>query len=217
MQDVRLRTGVAVLLSMAAFFSIAGACAAAVWCCIFARRIPVRKNARLFLSLAVMMGFFSLVLEVSGGDGVSYFIRMMVIVLIGAWIYSEQKRGEFLRLGVWLLGDRAGFELGLLADMGMQAMDLLIADFEKIRIAERLKRRPLNAARIVPAGIVLVNRALCRADDTAELLAVRGYRDGGSLCPAFVTTYRDGFASLLACGVVLLALIPVSEFFILYR
>jgi energy-coupling factor transporter transmembrane protein EcfT len=217
MQDVRLRTGVAILLSIAAFFSIAGAFAAAAWCLIFARKLPLGKNARLFLSLAAMMGFFSLVLEVSGGDGVSYFIRMMVIVLIGVWVYSEQKKGEFLRLGVWLLGDRAGFELGLLADMAVQAMDLLIADFKKIRIAERLKQRPLNAARIVPAGVVLVHNALRRADDTAELLAVRGYRNGGSLCPAFATTYRDVAASLLACIVALLAIIPVSEFFILYR
>ena len=135
----------------------------------------------------------------SGGDGVSYFIRMMVIVLIGAWVYSEQKKGEFLRLGVWLLGEKTGFDLGLVADMGMQAMDLLIADFEKIRLAGRLKRQPLNAARIVPAGVVLVSNALHRADDTAELLAVRGYRDGGSLCPAFVTARTDIVASLLAC------------------
>jgi len=217
MQDVRLRTGVAILLSVAAFSSIAGACAAAAWYLIFARKVPLRKNARLFLSLAAMMGFFSLVLEVSGGDGVSYFIRMMVIVLIGIWVYSEQKKGEFLRLGIWLLGDRAGFEIGLLADMAVQAMDLLISDFGKIRIAERLKQRPLNASRIVPAGIVLVNNALRRADETAELLAVRGYRDGGSLCPAFATTPGDVAASLLACIVALIAIIPVSEFFILYR
>ncbi|MGA2917074.1 hypothetical protein [Methanoregula sp.] len=217
MQDVRLRTGVAMLLSAAAFLSLAGAVAAAIWCLIFARKVSLRKHVRLFLSLGVLVGFFAIVLAISGGDGVSYFIRMMVIVLIGAWVYSEQKKGEFLRLGVWLLGEKAGFDMGLVADMGMQAMDLLIADFEKIRIAERLKRRPLNAARIVPAGIVLVNNALRRADDTAELLAVRGYSDGGSLCPAFETTRRDIVASLLACCIAVLAIIPVSEFFILYR
>ena len=217
MQDVRLRTGVAVLLSIAAFLSIAGAAAAALWCMVFARKLSLRKNARLFLSLGLLVGFFAIVLQMNGGNGISYFVRMMVIVLIGVWVYSEQKKGEFLRLGVWLFGDRAGFDLGLVADMGMQAMDLLIADFEKIRLAGRLKRRPLTATRIVPAGIVLVSNALHRADDTAKLLAVRGYRDGGSLCPAFVTTRGDIAASLLACIVTLLAIIPVSEFFILYR
>ncbi|MGB7787856.1 hypothetical protein [Methanoregula sp.] len=217
MQDVRLRTGVAVLLSAIAFLNLTGAVAAGIWCLVFARNLSLRRNAQLFLSLAALVGFFAIVLAITGGDGVSYFIRMMVIVLIGAWVYSEQKKGEFLQLGVWLLGDKAGFDLGLVADMGMQAMDLLIADFEKIRLAEKLKQRPLSATGIVPGGIVLVNNALRRADDTAELLAVRGYCNGGSLCPVFKTTRRDVIASLLACCVTVIALIPVSEFFILYR
>lgn len=217
MQDVRLRTGVAVLLSVAAFFSLAGAAAAVVWCLIFARTLSLRRHARLFLSLGILVGFFATVLQMSGGDGVSYFIRMMVIVLIGAWVYSERKKGEFLRLGVWLLGGKTGFDLGLIADMGMQAMDLLIADFEKIRLARRLKRQPLDAKRIVPAGVVLVSNAFHRADETAELLAVRGYRNGGSLCPAFIRARADIVASLLACMVVIIAIFPVSEFFILYR
>jgi energy-coupling factor transport system permease protein len=217
MQDVRLRTGVALLLSIAAFISLTGALAAGIWCLAFARNMSLRRHARLFLSLALLVGFFAIVLEVTGGSGVSYFIRMMVIVLIGAWIWSEQKKGEFLRLGVWLFGEKTGFDLGLVADMGMQSMDLLVADFETIRLAEKLKRRPLSAARIVPTGIVLVSNALHRADDTSELLAVRGYRDGGSLCPVFETARQDVVASLLACIVALLAIIPVSEFFILYR
>ena len=51
-----------------------------------------------------MIAFFSLVLELSGGGGLSYFTRMTVIVLIGMWIFSEQKSGEFLSywcLVVW--------------------------------------------------------------------------------------------------------------------
>jgi energy-coupling factor transport system permease protein len=207
MQDVRLRTGVAVLLSVAAFLSLAGAAAAAAWCLLFARRLSLRNHARLFLSLGILTGFFALVLQLSGGDGISYFIRMMVIVLVGAWVYSEQKKGEFLRLGVWLFGRKAGFDLGLTADMGMQAMDLLVADAGKIRLAERLKQRPLGAARLVPAGMVLVSNALRRADETAELLAVRGYADGGSLCPGFSTTCHDIAGSLLACCVIVLAIV----------
>ena len=217
MQDVRLRTGVAVLLSVAAFLTLAGAAAAAVWCLGFARTVSVRSHARLFLSLGILVGFFSAVLQMSGGDGASYFIRIMVIVLIGVWVYSEQKKGEFLCLGVWMLGEKTGFDLGLVADMGMQAMDMLIADFEKIRLAGRLKRQPLDAKHIVPAGIVLVSNAFHRADETAELLAVRGYRDGGSLCPVFIRSRTDMVASLLACIVVIIAIFPVSEFFILYR
>ena len=108
MQDVRLRTGVAVLLSVAAFLSLAGAAAAGglvpgclpgIYRCADMPGCSCR--------LGVLVGFFAIVLQMSGGDGVSYFIRMMVIVLIGAWVYSEQKKGEFLRLGVWLLGEKS--------------------------------------------------------------------------------------------------------------
>ena len=217
MQDVRLRTGVAVLLSLTAFFSLFGAIAAGIWCLVFARHLALKKHARLFLALALFVGFFAVVLELSGGAGLSYFIRMMAIILIGVWVYSEQKKGEFLRLGVWLFGERAGFELGLVADMGMQAMDLLVSDFHAICLADKLKQRSMSANRIVSMGIVLVSNTLRRADDTAELLAVRGYRNGGSLCPVFETTRRDILASLLAGCIPLLVILHVSEFFILYR
>jgi len=217
MQDVRLRTGVAILLSLTAFFSLFGAIAAGCWCIVFARHLSLKKHARLFLVLVLFVGFFAVVLELSGGEGLSYFIRMMAVILIGVWVYSEQKKGEFLLLGVWLFGERAGFELGLVADMGMQAMDMLVFDFHAISLAEKLKQRPMSANRIVSMGIVLVSNALRRADDTAELLAVRGYRNGGSLCPVFETTRRDIIASLLAGGIALLVILHVSEFFILYR
>ena len=164
-----------------------------------------------------MIAFFSAVLAWTGGDGISYFIRMMAMVLVGFWMFAEQKSGEFLRFGVWLLGERAGFELGMLADMGMQAMHLLVRDFGQIRIAERLKGIRQGWRTLVPAGFVLVNGALSRAEHTAELMAVRGYRDGGSLCPAFTTSGRDILTSLSAVCVLIIALIPVSEFFILYR
>jgi hypothetical protein len=169
------------------------------------------------LPVAAMIAFFSTVLALTGGDGASYFFRMLVIILIGFWMYTGQKNGEFLRLGVWLLGDRAGFELGMLADMGMQTMHLLVRDFSQIRIAETLKGIRPGWKTLVPAGLVLVNGALSRAENTAELMAVRGYRDGGSLCPEFTTPGRDILSSLSALCVLIIAFIPVSEFFILYR
>lgn len=207
MQDVRLRTGAAILLSAAAFLSLAAAIAAAAWCLLVAHRLSLRQQGRLFFSLGLIVGFFAIVLQLTGGDGASYFIRMMVIVLIGAWVYSEQEKGEFLRLWVWLLGERAGFELGLIADMGMQAMDLLVADFQKIRLAGTLKRQPLTAGRMAPAGIVLVTNALRRADETSELLAVRGYTGGGTLCPVFTATTGDILAFLGAACIFGIAIV----------
>ena len=217
MQDIRLRTGVAVLLCIAAFISLQGAIAVLLWWLLFTSRFSRLNQVRMLVPVACMITFFSAVLAWTGGDGVSYFIRMMAMVLVGFWMFAEQKSGEFLRFGVWLLGDRMGFEIGMLADMGMQAMHLLVRDFDQIRIAERLKGIRPGWKTLVPAGFVLVNGALSRAEHTAELMAVRGYRSGGSLCPAFTISGRDILPGLSALCVLIIALVPVSEFFILYR
>ena len=216
MQDIRLRTVSAVILCISAFVSIPGAAAAFLWWIVCTGRFS-GLNIRVIVPVAAMVVFFSTVLALTGGDGLSYGIRMMVIVLIGLWMYAELKSGEFLRLGVWLLGDRAGFELGMLADMGRQTLDLLARDFDRILIAENLKDVRAGWKTLVPAGLVLVNGALSRAETTAELMAVRGYRGGGTFCPEFVTPRRDILSGLAALCVLIIALIPVSEFFILYR
>ncbi len=205
MQDVRLRTVSAVLLCISAFISVPGAAAAFLWWIACTGRFSGMK-IRTVVPVAAMIAFFSTVLALTGGDGISYFIRMMAIILIGFWMFAELKSGEFLRLGVWLLGDRAGFELGMLADMGRQALDLLARDFDRILVAENLKGIRAGWKALVPAGLVLVNGALSRAETTAELMAVRGYRGGGTFCPEFVTTGKDILSSLAALCVLIIAL-----------
>ncbi len=217
MQDIRVRIIAAVVLSTAAFFSIPGALLVFVWWIVFTRRIHTIRQFRLICPLIVLIAIFSVTVELTGGGGLSYFVRMLVIVLIGMWMYQERQRKEFLDLGVWLFGDRVGFELGLLADMGMQSLDVLVADFDRIRIAERLKGIIWGPRSIVPAGLVLVHGALSHAQDAADLLAVRGYCDGGTLCPVFRTTGKDIIAGVTAVGIFFITFIPVSEFFILYR
>jgi energy-coupling factor transport system permease protein len=217
MQDIRWRTAAAILLCIGAFASIPAAAAAFVWWLLFARPFSRAGTIHLIIPGAILVSAFSLFSALAGGDAVSYFIRMMVIILIGFWMYADLNDGEFLQLGVWLLGDRAGFELGMLADMAMQTLVLLVRDFDRIRVAAMLKRITPGYKALVPAGLVLVSGALSRAGQTTELLAVRGYRNGGTLCPAFVTTRTDRIAGLCALCVLIIAIIPVSEFFILYR
>jgi energy-coupling factor transport system permease protein len=217
MQDPRIRIAAAAILSIAAFISLQGAAAAFLWWLVFTPRLQIAKRIRLVVSLILMIAFFSLVLELFGGGGLSYFSRMTVIVLIGMWILGEQKAGEFLRISVWLFGDRIGFELGMIADMGLQSLVSVTADLDRIRMAENLKGLKWGVRSLVPAGMVLLHGALARAEDTAELLAVRGYRSGGTLCPEFFTGPIDRVAGIVASGVFIFALIPVSEFFILYR
>ena len=217
MQDPRIRIAAASLLSIAAFISIQGAAAALLWWLVFTPRLKIVKKIRLVFSLILMIAFFSFVLELFGGNGLSYFCRMTVIVLIGMWVFGEQQSGEFLTISVWLFGTRIRFELGMIAEMGIQSLSSVTADLDRIRIAEKIKGMQWGVTSLVPAGLVLVHGALGRAEDTAELLAVRGYRSGGSLCPQFITTTIDCVAGLCALGVIFFALIPVSEFFILYQ
>jgi hypothetical protein len=217
MQDPRIRIAAAAVLSLAAFMSLQGAAAVFLWWLVFTPCLQLAKRIRLVFSLILMIAFFSLVLELSGGSGLSYFVRMTVIVFIGMWIFSEQKSGEFLAIGVWLFGDKAGFDLGMIAEMGMQSLVSVTADLDRIRMAEKIKGMQWEVRSLVPAGLVLVHGALVRADDTAELLAIRGYRSGGTMCPTFFTRPPDIVAGMFAVCILFFSLIPVSEFFILYR
>ena len=217
MQDVRIRIGAAAVLSIIAFFSVFGALAAVIWWLIFTPRLTLIKKIRTTYPVFGLIAFLSLVLEIAGGEGVSYFVRMSVIVLIGMWILYEQQPGEILNLSVWLFGNRAGFEIGLMAEMGMQSTELLLSDLDRIRIAGKLKGITWNYKSLVPTGLLLVHGAMNRAEDTSELLAVRGFSKGGTLCPVFVTPLRDIITGISVLCLVILVLVHVSEFFILYR
>ena len=217
MQDPRIRIATAAILSISAFISLQGAAFAFFWWLGFTPAVQLVKKIRLVFPLLLTIAFFSLVLELFGGNGLTYFIRMAVIILIGIWLYKEQKPGEFLSISVWLFGDRFGFELGLVSEMGMQFLSLISADFERIRMAEKIKGMRWGVRSLIPTGMILVHGTLARAQDSAELLAIRGYRSGGTLCPEFLTKPMDLMAGLFAVCVFFTAVIPVSEFFILYR
>jgi energy-coupling factor transport system permease protein len=217
MQDMRIRVGAGVLLSLAAFISIDGAAAALIWWLVFAGKMKIIRQIKLVLSLILLILFFSALLALMGGDGLSYFVRMSVILLIGMWVFTERQPGEFLDFGVWLFGDRYGFELGMLGEMGMQSLTMFESDFDRICIAERLKGNQLGIRSIVPAGLILVHGGLERAEETAGLLAVRGFCNGGTRCPEFVTGRQDIVGGLLAIAIGIFAVVPLSEFFILYR
>ena len=217
MQDVRIRTGAAVLLSCAAFSGIVGAGATIIWLLFFSHPREMLKRIHRIFPLLIVITFFAIVMGLTGGEGILYGARMMVIVLVGLWLYSEYHTGDFLHLGTWLLGEGTGFELGMLAEMGLQSLDILVSDLARIRQAQDLKGLRWGIRSLVPAGTVLLHGALSRADETAELMAVRGYTRGGTLCPEFITPKSDIVAGLMALCVAIIVFIPVSEFFILYR
>lgn len=217
MQDVRIRVAAASFLSVAAFVSVYGAVAALFWWLLFCRSVLNRRSIRQVSFLVLWIAFFSIALEFTGHGGISYFVRMFVLVLIGMWLYYEYQPGEFPDLCVWLFGTRVGFELGMIAEMGIQGMESLVLDLERLQMAQKLKGTRWGWRSINPAGRVLIHGSLARAEDTAELLAVRGYRYGGMRCPVFRTGFMDVIAGTAVIFVVIGAFLPVSEFFILYR
>ena len=217
MQDIRLRAGAAALLSLVAFSGTMGAAIVFVWWLIFSRPLQVLTKIRMMIPAIVLVVFFGSVLELTGGGGVSFFLRMTVIILVGAWVYNDYRQGEFQKLGTWLLGKKTGFELGMIAEMGMQSLELVISDFSRIRQAQELKGMQFGLRSLVPAGSILIWGTLRRAEDTAELMALRGYTRGGSYCPVFETPVSDIIAGLAALCMGIIAFVPVSEFFILYH
>jgi energy-coupling factor transporter transmembrane protein EcfT len=217
MQDIRLRAGAAALLSLAAFTSVSGAVVVFIWWLAFSRPLQVLKKMRMVIPAIILIVFFGLVLELTGGGGISYCLRITVIILIGAWVYAGYRQGEFLALGTWLLGKKTGFDLGMTAEMGIQSLELMVSDFSRIRQAQELKGNRWGLRSLVPAGSILIFGALRRADETAELMAIRAYTRGGSYCPKFETPVKDIIAGIAALCMGIIAFIPVSEFFILYH
>jgi hypothetical protein len=217
MQDIRLRVGAAALLSLVAFISITGAAMVFLWWLAFSRPLQVLKKMRIVTPAIILVIFFGFILELMGGQGLSYCLRMTVIILVGAWVYTTYHQGEFLMLGTWLLGKKTGFDLGIIAEMGMQSLDLMVSDFSRIRQAQELKGVHWGIQSLVPTGSILIYSALRRADETAELMAIRGYVRGGSYCPLFETPVKDIIAGIAALCMAIIAIIPVSEFFILYH
>jgi hypothetical protein len=218
MQDIRLRIMSACILSAGAFVSIWAAVAVLAWLCVFGPVLKIARKARTLIPVFALVIFFGIVYGLSGGDGLSYCIRMSAILLIGAWMLAMRKPNELMNFTVWLMGSRIGFDTGMAAEAGIRALSDLRRDLERFRIATNLKGICRGLWAIVPSGLFLVTTSLTRAKDMAEMLAVRVYRNGGSWSPEFPATGPADLAAFVSSVcIVFFAIVPVSEFFILYR
>ena len=215
MQDPRLRLLATVILSLAAFASMTGAVAALAWWLVFTPRTKALPRPGVLLSLIAMIAATALVSEWGGGPGLSYLVRMVAVLLLAAWAYAETEEGEVLAVAVWALGDRIGFEIGLIAEMGLAGLAVIGRDIDQMRVAMALKEVRIGARSIVPIAVLLIVTHIRRADEVARLLVVRGYTLGGRICPAFRTGSRDIPASLSAVILGLLSCLPLRDVFIL--
>ena len=209
MQDPRLTLLSTVALSLAAFASLWGALLALAWWLLATpRRLPLHRWGSV-LGLFILVSATAVLVALSGGNGPSYFFRISVVLLIATWAYSERRGGELLDTGTWALGNRTGFELGLVAEMAVRSLEDLDRDLSMLRLALRLKTGGRITLRsLVPALGLLVRRELDRSRDLGDILAVRGYREGGSLCPRFTRGPWDGVKAAIAVGIALFALLP---------
>jgi hypothetical protein len=215
MQDPRLRLLSTLALSIAAYMSLAAAIAAAVWWVAFTSRTRSLSHARAVAAFMGVLAVVALATELTAGGGISYLIRMGVIVLIAAWSYSEWRSGDFLDVATWSFGKKAGFELGLVAEMGMQSLQVISEDYSRIRTSFRLKGARWGIKTLIPAVSLLIHVVLLRAEDQSHLLSIRGYRRGGTLCPSFQSAALEKIAAGVAILIVFASFVPAGHIFIL--
>ncbi len=191
MQDPRIRLGGVVLLSIASFLSLTGAFLTMLWWLTSTDRRTSFRDLRTGSLVFMLPVIAAIATQWSGGDGVSYLIRISVVLLIASWAYSERYPGEFLDVSVWIFGKRSGFDLGLVGEMGISTTEILADELRRTRIALSQKGQRLSGTNLPPVIASLLVRQLRLARERAGVLAIRGYTGGGSLCPSFVTLYSD--------------------------
>ena len=213
MQDPRIRLLGTALLSCAAWISLSGAVLSILWWGIWGRNTSI-KSVRTFIILLIIPAVMSIAATWSGGDGLSYFIRITAILLIASWMFAERYPGELLDVGVYFGGMKLGFDLGLIGELSMSALEVMAKETDRVSIAIRQKGNHISP-RIIPAvfsGVVI--RELQLAQERAILLTLRGYTSGGTHCPTFVSPKEDRIAGAFSCAIFLFSLIA-GDFFII--
>jgi energy-coupling factor transport system permease protein len=205
MQDPRVRFACAFLLSLAAFISLAGAAMVFLWWLVFTPHWKSIRHIRAVAATLLLFVLIAAVITLTGTGGLSYLARMSAILLVGTWVYADSRAGDFLATGTWLLGPRIGFEPGMIAEMALGMAQDLSEDFSRVQLAMVQKGQPWSIRRILPAGRILICDALRRAEDTAEILAMRGYRGGGTFCTRFSTSPCEITAGAFAMAALVFA------------
>ncbi len=217
MQDTRVRLLATIILSVAAFLSVFAAILVFFWWLVCTPGIRVLQKSRYGLLIILFSGIISVLIWFSGGDGLSYFIRMTVILLIAFWVFHDRAPGEFMDLSVWLFGKKTGFDIGLAAEMSIQSIEFIGDEITRLRFAFRLKPVKPGMETIVPAAGMLIHTQMKRADDQADLLSMRGYSGGGTICPVFSRGRGDMPAAILSILILIVSFIPVRDIFILLQ
>ena len=141
MQDPRLRLASTLLLSGAAFASVSGAVLVFIWWLVFSKRtksLPGTKPGMVLIVTILAVGLFT---SLTGGDGLSYVLRMGVIVLIASWALVEYQDGDGIDTAVWALGTKTGFDLGLTGELAILSMRRIPNEYATARKALLMKEQ----------------------------------------------------------------------------
>jgi len=205
MQDPRLRLASTLMLSGAAFASVPGAALAFIWWMIFSKRtksLPGRKPGIVLALTILVVGLFT---TLTGGDGLSYVLRMGVIILIASWALSEYQDGDGIDTAVWVLGTKTGFDLGLTGELAILSMRRIPKEYVTARTALLMKgtSRALTFREHIRILSMLLVREFHACPLQGAVLARRGYNGGAMVCPAFLQGPTDRIATITALFVFL--------------
>jgi len=207
MRDARLRILATILLSAGSFISVYGAMAAFLWWLFFTPRLKTIRQPRMLAGVIIMIAITAVVSELTGGLGLFYLLRMIPILLIAAWAFGDRQENELLHVSVWLMGKKTGFDIGLMAEMGLQSLQLINRDIVKIKQAMAIKGLKPSFRTIIPLGTNLLINQLRRTEETAKLLTIRGFVSGGEIDSIFITERRDIALATLSLFVLLFSIL----------
>lgn len=215
MQDQRVIICSIILLSLASYTSVTGAAGSLVWLAAFAPVRSVITRWKRYLPIIAGVAIVSCIMAVTGGDGLGYGIRLTVVTIVGCCAWAMIRSSDPLGVPVWLLGNRLGFDLGMSAALVLSGISVSGCDLHRGMQAVRFKTRRPGPWELASLLCMVIERAVVRTEEQARVLALRGYRGGGSYCPAFTTTPVDIIALTLVFLVFILAFLPFSDVFIL--
>jgi len=213
--DLRLGIVASLLLSAAAYLSLSGAAAALIWWFIMGGPKAIFKKGREIFSLLLLLIIISCLMAFTSADWFSYLVRTSTVIIIAISLFSEVKPNEF-RLAIGsMIRCRFGFELGIVAELMHQSLIRLNSDWADTMFALFLKGRKKGVKLLIPAVVTIIVRAMRRAHTQAVLLAIRGYKGEGTVCPQPPPPTRDIIAVSAAVIPLILAIIKPGAGFII--
>ncbi|MBN2734773.1 MAG: hypothetical protein JXQ82_07955, partial [Methanomicrobiaceae archaeon] len=191
MQDARLRLFSIILLSASAFFSLTCAGLVFFWWLLFTGRQKSLPPIKIFLGVLLLTFILAIFMQIRGLLGISYFVKMAVILLIAGWAYTEISQNDLLNTMTWLFGYKSGFEMGLISGIALNRIKLISEDYDRTKTAFNMKNSTFRWRDFIPVIGNIFIWSLRDSTEQSKILALRGYKKGGCMYPSFRKSKKD--------------------------